>query len=145
MNTDEHGFKHKELTERIIGAFYDVYNDLGYGFLESVYHNAIFYELRKRSLRVEREVAVPVRYQGILVGEFRADLVVEGAIVLELKAASQLERAHEAQLLNYLKATDCEIGLLLNFGPRAVFRRLIFDNPRKKIRVYPCSSVADPS
>ncbi|MEO8727237.1 MAG: GxxExxY protein [Acidobacteriaceae bacterium] len=143
MDTDQHGFTHKALTERIIGAFYDVYNELGYGFLESVYHNALFYELRQRGIAAQREVSIPVHYRGILVGEFRADLVVENAIVLELKAASQIERSHEAQLLNYLKATDFEIGFLFNFGPKAAFRRLVFDNPRKQIRVYPCASVAD--
>lgn len=90
----------------------------------------------------EREARIPVYYRGEVIGQFRADILVEGKIVVEVKAAHNLEKAHEAQILNYLKATPCEIGLLLNFGPRPAIRRFVFDNAKKKIRVHPCSSVA---
>lgn len=143
MNTDQHGLKHGELTEKIIGIFYDVYNELGYGFLESVYEKAMLKALRSASLRVASQVSVPVWFRGEQVGDFYADLVVEDVVILELKAARRAERAHEAQLLNYLKATDVEVGLLLNFGEHPEFRRLLLDNERKKIRENPCKSVAN--
>ena len=142
MNTDQHGLKHGELTEKIIGIFYDVYNELGYGFLESVYEKAMLKALRSAGLEIESQVSAPVWFRGEQVGDFYADLVVEGAVILELKAARRIERAHEAQLLNYLKATDIEVGLLLNFGEHPEFRRLLLDNERKKIRENPCKSVA---
>jgi GxxExxY protein len=113
------------LTRRIIGAFYDVYNALGYGFLESVYKTALERELAERGLRVVREAGAEVRYKGVVVGVFRADLLVESRVVIELKACRRLERAHPAQLLNYLRATDLEVGLLLHFGPRPGFQRFI--------------------
>jgi len=138
------GLKHAELTDKIIGVYYDVYNELGYGFLESVYEESMATALREAGLRVERQVAVPVLFRGHQVGDFRADLLVEHKIILELKAARTLDRSHEAQLLHYLRATEIEIGLLLNFGekPQPQFRRLLFDNQRKKIRAHPCESVA---
>lgn len=142
MNTDQHGLKHGDLTEKIIGIFYDVYNELGYGFLEAVYGKSMLKALRSAGLDVESQVSVPVWFRGEQVGDFYADLVVEGVVILELKAARAIERAHEAQLLNYLKATDIEVGLLLNFGERPEFRRLLLDNERKKIRENPCRSVA---
>lgn len=142
MNTDQHGLKHGELTEKIIGIFYEVYNELGYGFLESVYEKAMLKALRSSGLTVASQVSVPVWFRGEQVGDFYADLVVEGVVILELKAARRIERAHEAQLLNYLKATDIEVGLLLNFGEHPEFRRLLLDNERKKIRENPCKSVA---
>ena len=142
MSTDQHGLRHGELTEKIIGIFYDVYNELGYGFLESVYEKAMLKALRSSGLGIESQVSVPVWFRGEQVGDFYADLVVEGAVILELKAARRIERAHEAQLLNYLKATDIEVGLLLNFGEHPEFRRLLLDNERKKIRENPCKSVA---
>ncbi|MGA2001292.1 MAG: GxxExxY protein [Terriglobales bacterium] len=153
MNTDQNksmlvrrepaGLKHGELTERIIGVFYGVYNELGYGFLESVYRESMRVALTEAALRVEVEVAIPVSFKGHLVGQFKADMLVENSVLLELKSARMLERSHEAQLLHYLKATNIEVGLLLNFGIRPQFRRLLFDNERKKIRENPCESVAE--
>jgi len=134
--------KHSELTDKIIGVFYDVYNELGYGFLESTYAEAMVVALEQAGLSVVREFPVPVWFRGRKGGQYFADLMVEGLILLELKTAKALESAHEAQLLHYLKATEIELGLLLNFGTRPQFRRLLFDNDRKKIRGNPCESVA---
>jgi GxxExxY protein len=142
MELQQVGLKHSELTDRIIGVFYDVYNELGYGFLECVYEESLLIALRQDGLTVDRQVPVPVWFRGNKVGEFRADLLVEKRVLLELKSARMLEKAHEAQLLHYLKSTEIEVGMLLNFGSRPQFRRLLFDNERKKIRVDPCESVA---
>ena len=139
------GLKHAELTEKIIGVFYDVYNELGHGFLETVYEESLVIALREGGLAVNHQVALPVWFRRQKVGEFRADVVVEDSVLLELKAARNLEPAHEAQLLHYLKSTDIEVGLLLNFGITPQFRRLLFDNERKKIRENPCKSVAEVS
>jgi len=116
-------------------VFYDVYNELGHGFLESVYEQALAVAFLEAGLKVERQVAVPVWFRGKSVGDFRADMVVEGKVLIELKAARTIESAHEKQLLNYLRATEIEVGLLLNFGAKAQFRRLVYENERKKIRV----------
>jgi len=134
--------KHAELSQQIIGVFYDVYNELGHGFLESTYSEAMVVELKQAGLAVAREVPVPVWFRGKRVGQYFADLLVENSVLLELKAARNVESAHEAQLLHYLRATDVEVGLLLNFGVRPQFRRLLFDNARKRIRENPCESVA---
>jgi GxxExxY protein len=134
--------KHSELTEKIIGVFYDVYNELGYGFLESTYAEAMVIALEDARLKVAREVSVPVWFRGRKAGQYFADLLVEGIVLLELKTARSIDSSHEAQLLHYLRATEIEVGLLLNFGLRPQFRRLLFDNPRKKIRENPCESVA---
>jgi GxxExxY protein len=139
---ESHSLKHEELTEKIIGIFYDVYNELGYGFLESVYEESLLIALREAGLEIKSQVPVPVWFRRHSVGEFRADVLVENAVMLELKSARSLDAAHEAQLLHYLKGTEVEIGLLLNFGVRPQFRRLLFDNERKKIRENPCKSVA---
>ena len=136
------GLQHGELTEKIIGVFYDVYNELGYGFLESVYEESLVIVLLETCLKVERQLAIPVWFRGHQVGQFRGDILVEGKVLLELKSTRTLEAAHEAQLLHYLKSTEIEIGLLLNFGSRPQFRRLLFANHRKKIRENPCKSVA---
>jgi GxxExxY protein len=142
MTTPSPGLKHCELTEKIIGIFYDVYNELGHGFLESTYAEAPIVALEEAGLSAAREVEVPVWFRGRKVGQYYADLIVESVVLLELKAARTLESAHEAQLLHYLRATEIEVGLLLNFGTRPRFRRLLFDNERKKIRENPCESVA---
>ena len=134
--------KHADLTEKVIGIFYDVYNELGYGFLEIVYEESLVIALRQAGMAVARQVPLPVWFRDQKVGEFRADLIVDNCVLLELKSARSLEPAHEAQLLHYLKSTEIEIGLLLNFGVRPQFRRLLFDNERKKIRENPCKSVA---
>ncbi len=124
--------KHGELTDQIIRAFYQVYNTLGHGFLESVYEAALVIELEERGLHVERQKPLEVRYRGRPVGNYYADLVVEGQIVVELKACETIQAAHLAQLTNYLRATTCEVGLLLNFGPKPQVKRRIFDNSRKR-------------
>jgi GxxExxY protein len=135
--------KHHELTERIIGLFYDVYNELGHGFLESVYEQALAIALAQAGTAVERQVSVLVWFRGQQVGDFRADMMVERKVLLELKAARTIDEAHEKQLLNYLRATDIEVGLLLNFGVKPQFRRLVYENERKKIRVDPRESAAN--
>ena len=142
METTPSRLKHSELTDKIIGVFYDVYNELGHGFLESTYAESLVFALEDAGLSAAREVAVPVWFRGRRVGQYFADLIVSDAILLELKAARTLEPAHEAQLLHYLRATEIEVGLLLNFGVRPQFRRLLFDNNRKKTRGNPCESVA---
>lgn len=123
--------KHADLTQRIIGAFYNVYNTLGYGFSEKVYENALVLELEKLELEVKPHFAIKVYYEGIEVGEYFADILVNEVVILELKTVRQLLPEHEAQLLNYLKATTIEVGLLLNFGPKAETKRKIYDNPGK--------------
>jgi GxxExxY protein len=143
MNTDSHRFKHREITEKIIKIFYEVYNELGHGFLESVYEKSLEVAFNALELKVRRQVEIPVWFRGHQVGDFTADMLVESCVMLELKAAHALDSAHEAQLLNYLRATEIEVGLLLNFGLKPQFKRLIFDNPRKSIRENPCKSVAD--
>jgi GxxExxY protein len=120
------------LTEKIIGVFYEVYNELGFGFLESVYREAMRIALGQAGLRVEAEVPVPVSFRGTVVGVFRADLVVNGGVVLELKTAESISKTHEAQVLHYLRASTMEIGLVMNFGPDAKFRRIVLQNVRKK-------------
>lgn len=124
-------FQHKELTKGIIGAFYDVYNSLGYGFLEKVYENALTIELRHRGFQVEQQYSIQVLYRGEVVGDYFADLVVNDLVILELKATKDLAARHEAQLLNYLKATRFEVGLLLNFGPTPTHTRKAYQNSRK--------------
>ena len=123
--------KHADLTDLVIGCFYDVYHELGHGFLEPVYPESMVVALRQKGLSVEREKTVEVSFRGAVVGIFRADLVVNDTVILELKTARTIESAHEAQLLNYLKATKYEVGLLFNFGPRPQFRRLRLDNDYK--------------
>jgi GxxExxY protein len=123
--------KHADVTEKIIQAFYKAYNVLGYGFSEKVCQNALVIELLMLGLRVECQKQIPVYYAGQLVGEYFADVLVNGAVLLELKAAQRLLNEHEAQLLNYLKATPVEVGLLLNFGPSPTFKRKVYDNDHK--------------
>ncbi|MFH0775173.1 MAG: GxxExxY protein [bacterium] len=131
MNTDN--YKHSEITEKIIKAFYKVYNTLGYGFLEKVYENALFIELIAMSLLVKKQEQIKVYYDGKEVGEYFADLIVEGCVIVELKASESLCKEHEVQLINYLKATDIEVGLLLNFGKKPEFKRKVFSNPKNLI------------
>ena len=123
----------EELTGQIIKTFYKVYNGLGYGFIESIYHNAMILELTDAGLRVETEKPIAVYYNGRVVGTFAADLIVENRIILELKAKEKLLEAHEAQLLNYLRATEIEVGLLLNFGKAPEFKRKYFSNKHKNL------------
>ncbi|SFE51875.1 GxxExxY protein [Thermoflexibacter ruber] len=123
---------HQEITDAIIKTYYDVCNELGYGFLEKVYQNSMYLELKHRGFQMEAQKQIKVYYKGIEVGEYYADLVVNGVIILELKASEVLVYENELQLLNYLRATDKEVGLLLNFGKKAEFKRLIFTNDRKR-------------
>ena len=122
----------EELTRRIIKAFYNVYNTLGYGFIERVYHNAMILEIVGNGLSVEVEKPIAVYYGANVIGTFEADLVVEQRVIVELKATEKLHPAHEAQLTNYLRATDIEIGLLFNFGKLAEFKRKLFENEYKR-------------
>ncbi|HEY4649018.1 MAG TPA: GxxExxY protein [Gemmatimonadales bacterium] len=131
MNTDEHGLRHSNTTQSIIGVFFEMYNELGAGFLESVYVEAMTVALRQSGLRLEREMPLDVRFRNRIIGRFRADLVVAGTVLVEVKACAHLQSIHQAQVLNYLRATMLEVGLLLNFGPRAQFKRLLFDNHHK--------------
>ena len=119
---------YQNITSQIISCFYKVYNTLGFGFLEKVYENALKIELEKAGLKVQKQRAIDVNYEGQLVGEYFADLIVEDKIILELKAVESLIQEHEYQLINYLKATEIEIGLLLNFGKKPEIRRKIFSN-----------------
>lgn len=122
---------HSDLTEKIIGAFYKVNNSLGYGFLEKVYENAMKIELQKLGFNVIQQQNIKVYYENNQVGDYFADLLVNDLVIIELKAAESICEEHEAQLLNYLKATKIEVGLLLNFGRKAEFRRKIFSNIKK--------------
>ena len=121
-------YKHSEITEKIIKAFFVVYNTLGYGFLERVYENAMFIELMSMDIEVERQKQIIVYYEGKEVGEYFADLLVEECVIVELKAAEYLCEEHEFQLINYLKATEIEVGLLLNFGKKPEVKRKVFSN-----------------
>ena len=131
MNADYQDFKYKELTEKIIEFFYRVYNKLGYGFLEKVYENAMMIEFKKENISAVSQSAIKVLYEGEIVGEYFADILISDKIILEIKAAKNIAEEHEAQLLNYLKATNKEVGLLLNYGPKPNFKRKAFDNTRK--------------
>jgi|SRR5271166_1645227 len=131
-DTDVPQLKHFGVTQGIIGAFYEVYNELGRGFLESVYREAMVVALGSKNLGVEREKTVNVEFRGEIVGVFRTDLLVENCIVVELKCARMIDSNHEAQLLNYLKATRFEVGLLLNFGVKPQFRRMIWETARNR-------------
>jgi GxxExxY protein len=117
---------HPEVSDRIIKSFYHVYNTLGYGFLERVYENSLRNSLRKSGIQVAQQLPISVHFEEEVVGEYFADLVVGGVLLVEIKAAQTIAAEHEAQLLNYLKATGYQVGLILNFGPKAEFRRNTF-------------------
>lgn len=123
--------KHEQLTGEIIGAFYAAYGTLGYGFSEKVYENAMLLELRRRGLQPLSQVSVEVYYQGVVVGHYVLDILVNDAVIVELKTTRELAEEHAAQLLNDLKATKYEVGLLLNFGVEAKLKRKSYDNNRK--------------
>jgi GxxExxY protein len=126
---------HKEITDRILKAFYNVYNKMGFGFSEKVYENSMYIELKKLGLKPVRQKRIDVYYDGQHVGEYYADILVNECVILELKAATGIIAEHEAQLLNYLRATDAEVGFLLNFGEKPQFRRMVFLNARKTPKV----------
>ena len=123
---------HQEITEKIIKAYYKVYNTLGYGFLEKVYQKALLIELKKSGLECLAEVPIKVYYDSYNVGDYKADIIVDNCVIIENKASESLCEENEYQLINYLKATNIEIGLLLNFGKKPEFKRKIFTNDRKK-------------
>ena len=126
--------KHNQITERLIGLFFEVYRELGHGFLESVYEEAFAVALEESGLSFSRQVPLTVWFRGRLVGSFRADAVIEDAVLVELKAARALAPPHEAQLLNYLMATNLSVGLIFNFGPRPKFLRRVVENKRSARR-----------
>ncbi len=131
MNADCQDFKYKELTEKIIKIFYRVYNKLGYGFLEKIYENAMMIEFKREGIPAVSQSGIRVFYEGEVIGEYYADILVDNKVIVEIKAAKRLVEENEAQLLNYLKATDIEVGLLLNFGTEPEIKRKAFDNLRK--------------
>ena len=135
--------KYEACTKEIIGAFYDVYNALGYGFLEEVYENSMAIELRRRGFSVSCQYPIGVVYRGEIVGSYYADLLVQDCVIVELKASRQLVREHEAQLLNYLNATRYEVGLLLNFGPEPQVKRKVLDNARKRYHRHSDNRLTD--
>jgi GxxExxY protein len=131
MNNNGNGFLYNDLTEKIIGCAYRVYNELGSGFLEKIYENALKIELEEEGLRVSQQEKIDVHYKGILIGDYIADLLVEDKIIIELKAVNELATVHENQLVNYLKATGMKLGLLINFGNKLKIKRKIL-TPNKK-------------
>jgi GxxExxY protein len=131
MNADLANIKHQEITDKVIKIFYKVYGQLGYGFLEKVYTNAIMIELKKEGIPAFAQSHIKVIYEKEVVVEYLEDILVDNKVIVEIKAARGLASENEAQLLNYLKATDVEVGLLLNFGPKPEVKRKLFDNSRK--------------
>ncbi len=121
-------YKYSDITSLVLKAFFNVYNELGYGFLEKVYENALVIELRGLGLEVEQQVPIKVLYGKKIVGDYFADIVVNELVILELKAIEKLNSIHEVQLVNYLKATDIEVGLLLNFGKEPQYKRRVLMN-----------------
>jgi len=122
---EEDNYKHSELTEKIIKEAYFVFNKLGYGFLEKVYENALYIRLNNQGLKTKQQYPINVFFENELVGEYCADLIVEDKVIVELKAIQELAKIHETQLVNYLKATEIEVGLLINFGPKLEFKRRV--------------------
>jgi len=129
MNTN---YLHSEITGLILKAFYNVYNKLGFGFLEKVYENSMIIELQKLGLKAEKQQAIKVFYDNLIVGEYFADIIVNDIVIIELKALENLCQAHEAQLVNYLKATDKEVGILLNFGKEPQHKKRVLTKDYKK-------------
>lgn len=122
---------HKSITDAILKVYYEVYNELGYGFLEKVYQNAMYFELKSLGYKVEAQKQIKVYFKKQLVGEYYSDLLVEDKVIVELKATELIMNVHLAQIMNYLKATPIEVGMLLNFGEEPEFKRLIYTNDRK--------------
>ncbi len=126
--------KYEELTNKIIEAFFKVYNTLGYGFLEKVYRNALYFELIEMGFKADMEKRILVYYKTHIAGDYSSDLLVEGVVICELKTSEGLHEGDENQLINYLKATNIEVGLLLNFGKKPEVKRKIYDNEKKSWR-----------
>ena len=127
---------HENLTSNIIKAFYKVNDSLGFGFLEKVYENSMFIELKSMGMHVEKQKNIKVFYKNYVVGDYYADLIVNNLVIIELKAVESICPEHETQLINYLRSTDIEIGLLLNFGKKTGFKRKIFTNDRKHNHLF---------
>ena len=134
-NADNCEFLFGDLSRKLLWAFYRVYDRLGFGFLESVYKNAFARELEKLGIAFEREVAIDVWYDGVRIGHFRADFLVDGKIIVEMKASQALIEADRKQLLNYLRASEIEVGLLLHFGPKPIHQRMVYSNTNKGPRL----------
>ncbi len=129
----DNNFKHSDLTKKIIKAFYNVYNELGYGFLEKVYEKAMMLELKEIGLNCKRQQAIEVKYKNQNIGDYYADITVNNHVIIELKAVKNIIKEHEIQLVHYLKATDIEVGLLLNFGPEPqIVRRVLTKEYKNK-------------
>jgi GxxExxY protein len=128
---DKRNYLHSELSANVLKAFFTVYNTLGFGFLEKVYENALMIELRKLGLYCSQQQHIDVFYDHEKVGDYFADIVVEGKIIIELKALDSISPEHEAQLVNYLRATDMEVGLLLNFGKTPQYKRRVLTTAYK--------------
>jgi GxxExxY protein len=144
MNTDQGKIfgRHDDLTQKIIGVFYDVYNERGYGFLECVYREAMRLALTQAGFAVSVEVPIPVEFRGAVIGTFRADLIVNGSVLIELKSCETLVREHVSQTLHYLRATRIEVALLMNFGVVPKFNRLVMDNESKQSKNRSVESVS---
>ena len=134
MPTTSSDLLHRDLTEKIIGVYYDVRRELGSGFLEKVCHRAMVIALRQAGLQVDEQVRLPVYFRGILIGDFYADIVVNGLVLVEVKCRAVLEPRDKAQVMNYLRACDLEVGMLFNFGATCQFDRIVFTNLRKALR-----------
>jgi len=134
MKEHNSNFLHSEITDLILNAYYQVYNKLGFGFLEKVYENALMIELKRLNLKCERQKPITVNYDGFDIGEYFADIIVNDCVIIELKAAEDLCPEHEAQLVNYLKATEIEVGLLLNFGKEPKFKRRVLTSQYKNLK-----------
>ena len=136
IDANEHERKHWDLCHEIVGVFYSVYNELGHGFLEAVYEEALSMAFAEAGFSVARQVPTPIWFRGKTIGQYKADFILNGVVLIELKAVETIDRAHLAQILNYLRATEVEVGLILNFGPKPQFKRFVFENSRKGIRVH---------
>jgi GxxExxY protein len=121
---------HGDVTREILGAFYQIYSALGYGFVEAIYQRSLPLALARRGVKAEREVPMKVTFLDTIVGDYRADLIVEGKVIVETKTAEKILPVHEMQLVNYLRATGINVGLILNFGPRPTFRRMFLSSPQ---------------
>jgi GxxExxY protein len=122
---------HQDITDTIINSFYHVFNELGHGFLEKVYQKSLALELTYRGLDVSIEHMIPVKYKGIIVGEYFADIIVENKIIIEVKVIENISKIHESQIINYLKASEIQVGFIMNFYKEPEFKRLIHSNPKK--------------
>ncbi len=127
MSYVDNRYLHSELTDKIIASAYEVHRELGAGFLEKVYENALLIELQTQGLKVKRQEPLNVYYKNKIIGDYYADLIIEDKVIIEIKAINEMNKAHEAQLINYLKATGIKIGLLINFGNKLQIKRKIYN------------------